>query len=102
MLTRAGVDLANHQRWSALRAAHLDGAIGAASVIGEGAPASRALAVFAATTGPGLDDARTVIAGLTGETLGADPDAWAVALTLLDEFVGATRELVAAARAVVD
>jgi len=97
----AGVDLANHERWSALRAAHLDGAIGAASVIGEGAPAARALAVFAATTGPGLDDARTVLAGLTGETLGADPDAWAVALTLLDEFVGTTPELVATARAVV-
>ncbi|WP_436775054.1 hypothetical protein [Yinghuangia sp. YIM S09857] len=82
-----------------LRRAYHEGLVPAGEILARAPSAHAALAVFAATTGPRLDEARTAVNRLTGHFLGAETEAWAVALRLLADFGGTLPELLATARA---
>ncbi|MEU8134656.1 hypothetical protein [Streptodolium elevatio] len=82
-----------------LRRAYQEGLLPAGEILAKAPFAYAALTVFTTATGPRLDEARTAVSRLTERHLGADTEAWAVALMLLPEFAGTLPELLATARA---
>ncbi|WP_424637643.1 hypothetical protein [Embleya sp. AB8] len=83
-----------------VRNAHEWHQLSTATILGQGEPAHRALALFAHATPAALERVRTATARATRDTLGDRADAWVVALTLLPDFPGSVRELLDTAAAV--
>ncbi|WTW98546.1 hypothetical protein OG216_36725 [Streptomycetaceae bacterium NBC_01309] len=82
-----------------LRRAYDEGLVPAAEILAKAPSAYAALVIFMAATGPRLDEARTAVNRLTERHLGAQTEAWAIALRLLPDFGGTLPELLATAQA---
>lgn len=79
------------------RAAYHHGVLTAPEILEHAAPAAAALAIFERTDPRRYPAVRNALASLTTPALGSNPDAWAVALSLLHEFTGTVPELLASA-----
>lgn len=79
--------------------AYAKGLLPARHVLHHAHGAQAGLVILAGASGAGLAEAQRELAAVTRDTLGADADAWVVALTLLPEFTGTPAELLRTAAA---